>query len=258
MNIRPKTEQELDLMRQSGRILNQTHQKVAPFVTEGKSLQEIDHFVAATIRELDGEPAFLGYHDFPASSCLSLNDEVVHGIPSSYVLKPGDILGVDIGVRYQGYYTDAAVTIPIGPLTKEVQTLLQVTHEALKVGIEVALAGNTVGDIGLAIEMYVKSQGKYGIIRDLSGHGIGTDLQEPPEILNYATKNNTLLTNGMTIAIEPMLSLGDWRVTLDSDNWTIRTKDNSLAAHYETTIIIRDADPEILVPFPVDAPGKIW
>ncbi len=251
MTLRPKTDQELDRMREGGAILQSVHQAVAQFLRTGQTLQEIDHFIHETITKSGARPAFLGFHGYPAASCLCLNDVVVHGIPDQTVLQDGDILGVDIGIRYDDYYTDAAFTYGIGTLPAATKQLLATTQEALKVAIETAVAGNTVGDIGYAIEAYVKSQGKFGIVRDLAGHGVGRELQEAPQILNYANRDTTPLVNGMTLAIEPMITLGDWRVTLDSDNWTVRTRDGSCAAQFETTLIVRDADPEVLIPFTV-------
>jgi methionyl aminopeptidase len=252
MTIRPKTAQELDTMRQCGAILNTVLRQTNDFIRVGRTLKEIDSYIHQIITEQGAKPSFLGYRNYPASSCLSLNQAVVHGIPTDYSLKEGDILGIDVGVLYDGYHTDAAFTKPIGKINQETQKLLAVTQESLRVGLEAAVAGNTVGDIGSAIQEYVASQGTFGIIRDLSGHGIGQRLQELPEILNYKNKNAIPLINGMTLAIEPMISLGDWKVEVEPDEWTIITKDNSFAAHFETTIVIRDNDPEILVDFPLE------
>ncbi|HEY1074102.1 MAG TPA: type I methionyl aminopeptidase [Patescibacteria group bacterium] len=254
MTIRPKTSEELDIMRESGKRLNAVLKAVNDFITVGKSLQEIDAYAYDLIIKSGAKPSFLGYLDYPASTCLSVNDAVVHGIPDDYILKEGDLIGVDIGVCYEGYHTDAAFTKGIGAISKEAKKLLQVTQEALGIALEATIAGNTVGDIGSAVEAYVKSQGKYGIVRDLSGHGVGKNLQESPEILNYAAKNPTPLVNGMTLAIEPMINLGDWRVVVDDDDWTVRTRDGMMSAHFETTVIVQDNDPEVLVDFPLDFP----
>lgn len=251
MNYRPKTEAELNTMRECGKILNAVHEATFTFIRPGKSLKEIDAFIQKEIETRGAKPSFLGYHGFPASSCLSLNDVVVHGIPTDYVLKDSDVLGVDIGVYYDNYHTDSAFTKAFKPVKPDVAELLAVTQGALEEGISAAIAGNTVGDISMAIEAYILSHNDYGIIRDLCGHGIGQKLQDVPEIPNYAHSDNSPLINGMTIAIEPMVSLGTWKVTLDADEWTVRTKDNSIAAHFETTIVIHDNDPEILVPFPL-------
>lgn len=249
MHIRPKTSEEIEIMRQGGAILNDILKATYTYVKPGQTLREIDKFIHHLIIQAGAKPSFFGYHGFPASACLSVNSAVVHGIPNDYVLKDGDLLGVDVGVLFEGYHTDSAFTMPIGSVTPEAAKLLAVTQESLKVALEAAVAGNMVQDIGIAIENYVKSQGKYGIIRDLSGHGIGQKLQEAPEILNFKTKNTTPLINGMTLAIEPMISLGTHQVEIDSDNWTVRTKDNSATAHFESTIVIHENDPIVLVPF---------
>ncbi len=251
MHYRPKTDAELNIMREGGKILNAVHEATFAFIRPGKSLKEIDAFIRQEIESHGAAPSFLGYHGFPASSCLSLNDVVVHGIPNDYVLKDSDVLGVDIGVLHEGYHTDSAFTKAFAPVKPEVAELLAVTQGALEEGIGAAIAGNTVGDISMAIEAYILSHDDYGIIRDLCGHGIGQKLQDTPEIPNYAHSDNSPLINGMTLAIEPMVSLGTWKVTVDADEWTVRTKDNSISAHFETTIAIRDNDPEILVQFPL-------
>ncbi len=223
------------------------------FITCGKNLKEVDAFIHDQILVHEGKPSFLGYHGYPASSCLSLNDVVVHGIPNKYVLKDGDVLGVDIGLLFDGYHTDAAFTKGIGELTDQQTQLLQVTQKALRLGVEAAVAGNTTQDIGRAVADYVTGQGDYGIIRELTGHGVGSNLQEAPEVPNYITPEKVDLVNGMTLAIEPMISLGGWRVTIDHDDWTVRTADRSLAAHFETTIVIQENDPLVLVPFPLSS-----
>lgn len=252
MTIPQKNNTELESMRQSGRILDAVHRAAYDFAQAGRSLHDIDTFIHAKILEHGGTPSFLHYRGFPASSCLSVNDAVVHGIPTDYVLEEGDILGIDIGVCYDGYHTDAAITKAIGRVPTETMKLLSVTQEALRAGIEAAKAGNTVADIGEAVQGYVESQGKYGIVRELAGHGVGRKLQESPEILNVRNSNNTVLVNGMTLAIEPMITTGHWRVEIAEDRWTVLTQDMSLAAQFETTVVIRDNDPEILVPFPLD------
>jgi methionyl aminopeptidase len=251
MTIRPKTPKELDAMREGGKILDNVLQSVNDFVAPGKTLKEIDAFIHKLIIEAGGNPSFLGFNGYPAASCLSPNDVVVHGIPNAYIVKEGDIIGIDVGVEWEGYHTDAAFAKPIGSISNEAQKLLRTTQEALKHAVEVAIAGNQVQDIGAAVEDFVRSQGDFGIIRDLTGHGIGRNLQESPNVPNYRTKDTTALVDNMTLALEPMLTLGDWRVTLDDDGWTIRTKDGSLSAQFETTVIIRENDPEILVPFPL-------
>lgn len=251
MTVRPKNHRECDTMRQGGQILNRVLQLTQKFVQPGKTLKEIDAYIHDEIIKNRATPAFLGYHGFPASSCLSVNSAVVHGIPNDYSLSEGDILGIDVGVKYKGYYTDAAFTMPIGKISKSARQLLHVTQQALHIGLEQAIAGNEVSAIGTAIESYVRSQGSYGIIRDLAGHGVGQKLQELPEVLNYRNRNATPLVSGMTLAIEPMISTGSFEVVIEQDGWTVTTKDDSLAAQFETTCIIQDERPEILVPFPL-------
>lgn len=254
MTLRPKTEHELATMREGGKRLNEVLQYADSLIRPGMTLREIDEKLHTVIKQHGGTPSFLGYLNYPAATCLSLNDAVVHGIPDETVLKTGDVLGIDIGMFYDGYHTDAAFTKPLGKIHHEALQLLAVTQESLRIGIEAASSGNLVSSIGEAIENYIREQSRpYGIIRDLSGHGIGQKLQESPEILNHRNKNTTMLTNGLTIAIEPMITLGGWHVFIDAhDDWTVRTEDGSLAAHFETTIVIHDNDPEVLVSFPLD------
>lgn len=252
MKIRPKTPAELDTMRAGAKILNQTLKMAYKAVEPGQTLLQIDQLIAKMITRAGATPAFLGYQGFPAASCLSVNSAIVHQIPSDYILKVGDILGIDIGIKFEGYYTDAALTMPVGNIEPKVKKLLAVTQTALKVAIESAIDGNQIKDIGMAIEKFVKSQGSFGIVRELAGHGIGQNLQELPEILNYSNRNNTPITDGMTLAIEPMICLGDATVVLDDDGWTVRAKNGSMAAQFETTIVISRNDPEILITFPLE------
>lgn len=252
MKIQPKNPSEIKAMRSGGKILHEVLKATHTAVKPGQTLREIDKLISQLIYKHGGTPAFLGYQGFPASSCLSVNSAIVHQIPDDYTLREGDILGIDVGVKFQGYYTDAAFTMPIGQVTPSVRNLLLVTQAALRIGVESALAGNQVKDIGTSIERFVKSQGQYGVVRDLAGHGVGRNLQELPEVLNYTNNNKTDLVNGMTIAIEPMICLGDAKVELGEDNWTVRSKSGSLGAQFETTIVINDTNPEILVPFPFE------
>lgn len=251
MHLRPKTSSELDRMRQSGEILDYVLREAVSHVRPGVTLSELDRIIHDAIIGREATPSFLGYRGYPASSCLSINDVVVHGIPSSDVIKEGDAVGIDVGVCYEGYHTDAAVTIPCGNVTPGVRRLLQTTQQALRDGIAAAIRGNTVGDIGYAVETSVNEQGTYGIVDALSGHGVGQKLQEPPEVMNIATNDTTPLENNLTLAIEPMITLGGPEVYFDADGWAVRTRDRSVAAQFESTIIVRDNDPEILVPFPL-------
>lgn len=252
MTIRQKNQHEIDIMTEGGKRLSTILAQTRAHIKAGQKLEEIDTYIGDIIKQHEAKPSFLGYKGYPANSCLSVNDVIVHGIPGEHILVDGDLLSIDIGINYKGYHTDAAFTIVIGVPSAEQTKLMTVTQRALRVGIDAAVAGNTVSDIGKAIEAYVKEQGEFGIIRDLTGHGIGKNLQEAPEIPNYTTKSKMGLINGMTIAIEPMITLGTWDITIDKDNWTIRSKDRSLAAHFETTIVIQDNDPKVLVNYPLE------
>lgn len=262
MTIRPKSESELDIMREAGRKLSQVLRQSDQFISPGTSLNEIDSFIDSLIVKLGAKPSFKGYKGYPASSCLSVNAVVVHGIPTKYVLKEGDCIGIDVGLEWEGYHTDSAFTKPVGQVDSDIQTLIKITQMSLRIGIAASVAGNTVGDIGSAIEQYITTQGHYGIIRDLTGHGIGASLQEMPEIPNYANNDATVLVNGMTLAIEPMVSLGSFKVHSLPDHWSVETIDHSPTAHFESTIVVHDADPEILVDFPlsfpVDQKSRLW
>ncbi len=251
MRLSPKSPSELEAMRASGKILNTVLAAASRCIAPNLKLTDLDAEIDRLIRQAHARPSFLGYKNYPASSCLSVNSVVVHGIPDDYRLLQGDIVGVDVGVLFDGYHTDAAFTQGVGAITSDATRLLKVTQAALAVALEAAIAGNKVRDIGDTIEAYVRQQGEYGIIRDLSGHGVGQNLWEQPSIPNYVNSMSAELINGLTLAIEPMISLGDWRVAIDPDGWTIRTRDGSLAAQFETTIIIDDNSPEILVDWPL-------
>jgi methionyl aminopeptidase len=251
MHLRTKNDQELDTMRRGGIILDSVLREAVRLVSPGVTTRELDQHIHALIIGKGGAPSFLGYRNYPASSCISVNEVIVHGIPGDYVIKDGDIVGIDVGVHFEGYHTDAAVTIPCGRISEDANQLLIVTQQALKQGVEAAIAGNTVNDIGEAVEQFVASNGEFGIVDALSGHGVGKNLQEAPEIMNIATGDTTPLQNGLTLAIEPMITKGTHEVVFERDGWTVRTKDRSLSAQFETTIIVRDNDPEILVPFPL-------
>jgi methionyl aminopeptidase len=200
------------------------------------------------------EPAFLNYRPagartpFPASLCVSVNDEVVHGIPKKYrILKEGDIVSIDLGVKHRGLFTDMAMTVPVGQISAETKKLLEVTEHALLVGISAANGGNTVGDIGHAVEQYVRSQGRYGIVEVLAGHGVGKAIHEDPFIPNFGKAGKGVkLVPGMVVALEPMLNMGTKNVTIDDDDWTFRTADRKKSAHFEHTILITDGDAELL------------
>ncbi|HXG36210.1 MAG TPA: type I methionyl aminopeptidase [Dehalococcoidia bacterium] len=246
MPIVLKSEQELTTMRKAGRINAEVLQILAESVQPGMRELELDEIVRREFKRRGVKPAFLNYHGYPATVCVSINDEIVHGIPGERVIKEGDIVSIDLGCIYDGFVGDAAVTVGVGKISPEAQRLIEVTREALWRGIAQARVGNRVGHIGAAIEEYVKSQG-LSVVREYVGHGIGRQMHEDPQIPNYGPpEKGPLLRKGMVIAIEPMVNLGDWRTRRDSDQWTVRTIDGSLSAHFEHTLAITDSEPEVL------------
>ncbi|MFZ3011500.1 MAG: type I methionyl aminopeptidase [Minisyncoccia bacterium] len=250
-----KTKEEIEIIRAGCKNLATVLYKVADKVAPGVSTKDLDTYAEQFIRELGDIPAFFNYRPegasspFPASLCVSVNDEVVHGIPNkNKILKEGDIVSIDLGTKHKGLFTDMAITVPVGKVSPENLKLLQVTERALQVGIDAAIAGNTVGDIGYAIESYVHAQErKYGIVEVLAGHGVGKAIHEDPFIPNFGKKGKgEKLVSGMIIALEPMLNLGTKHVTIDDDDWTFRTADRKNSAHFEHTILITEGEPEIL------------
>lgn len=241
-----KTEKELEALRASGRILAHGVEETLKAVRPGISTEELDALFEETIRGLGAEPSFLGYQGYPKSICTSINDEVVHGIPGKRILKEGDIIGVDCGVRYNGMCTDMARTVAVGSINSATQQLITVTEEALRIGIQQARPGNTTGDIGSAIEGFIQPYG-YGIVRVLVGHGVGESVHEDPQVPNYGSAGSgTRLEVGMAIAIEPMVNIGGDEVVMDDDEWTVRTDDSSLSAHFEDTLLITAQGPEVV------------
>lgn len=247
MAIIIKTEEQIALIRESCRRLALVHDELEKFIRPGISTKEIDILGDRLIREQGGIPNFLHYNGYPASVCVSVNDEVVHGIPhKKRILQEGDIVSLDMGMIYKGYHSDAARTHTVGEVSPEARQLIKVTRESFFAGIKKAKAGNHLFDISNAIAEYVKPYG-YGIVRDLVGHGVGTKLHEDPQIPNFAQiKRGPKLRRGMTLAIEPMINIGRADVEWLDDNWTVVTEDGSLSAHYENTILITDGEPEIL------------
>jgi len=248
MPISVKTDEELDLMRQAGYMLAQVHEKLHEVLRPGMSTLEIDQIGEEEIRRLGGIPNCKGYEGYPASVCISVNDEVVHGIPKAEtILKEGDIVSLDTGLTYKGFNSDAARTWGIGHISSEAEKLIEVTKQSFFEGIKYAKAGNHLYDISRAIDKYVTSYG-YGIVRELTGHGIGRSLHEEPLIPNYRKlTRGVLLKPGMTLCIEPMLTMGKRQVAILDDDWTIVTADGSISAHYENTIAITpNGEPEIL------------
>lgn len=247
MAVTIKSPREIELMRKAGEILAKTHDELANALHPGMSTLDVDQLGEKIIRSFGCIPSFKNYNGYPASICVSVNDEVVHGIPSRQrILKEGDIVSLDAGVIYKGYHSDAARTYGIGTISPEAQKLIDVTKQSFFEGIKFAKAGNHLNDISSAIGQYAESFG-YGVVRDLVGHGIGTHLHEDPEIPNFVMKRKgILLQPGMTLAVEPMINAGRPDVVWMDDDWTVVTDDGSLSAHYENTILITDGEPEIL------------
>ena len=238
---------EIELMREAGRILAKTHEELAKNLRPGMSTWDIDHMGEEIIRSYGCIPSFKNYNGYPASICVSVNDEVVHGIPhKEHFLDEGDIVSLDAGVIYKGYHSDAARTYGIGEIDDDAKKLIEVTRQSFFEGIKFAKAGNHLNDISAAIQKYAESFG-FGVVRDLVGHGIGSHLHEDPEIPNFARKRKgILLQPGMTLAIEPMITEGSYEVVWLDDDWTVMTEDGGWAAHYENTILITEGEPEIL------------
>ncbi len=236
----------MERMREAGRRASRVLQTLAPMVKVDVSLDELDSMAEKLTYDEGCVPAFKGYMGYRHTLCASVNEEVVHGIPSPRKLKRGDILGIDYGLVYDGYYADSAVTIPVGDIPERLETLLKVTMDSLYAGIQAAKVGNSVQDVSRAIQNAIVPYG-FGIVRDFVGHGIGTSLHEPPQVPNYVdAAPTTPLTHGMAIAIEPMVTLGSSRVKVLPDGWTVVTQDGSMAAHYEHTILILESGPEVL------------
>ena len=242
-----KSEREIELMREAGRILARVHEELEHALKPGMSTLDVDRLEEKIIRGYGCIPSFKNYNGYPASICVSVNDEVVHGIPNKHhYLKEGDIVSLDAGVIYKGYHSDAARTHGIGQISPEAQKLIDVTRQSFFEGIKFAKAGNHLNDISSAIQAYAEGFG-YGVVRDLVGHGIGSHLHEDPEVPNFSQKRRgILLRPGMTLAIEPMINEGSWDVVWMDDDWTVVTRDHSLSAHYENTVLITENDPVLL------------
>ena len=247
MSVSIKTSREIELMKVAGKYLEEVHERLAEHIKPGITTWELDKIGEEMIRSLGCTPNFLNYNGFPASFCISLNDEVVHGIPShSKVIQEGDLVKIDAGLIYKGYHSDAARTYAVGEVSPEARQLMDVTKQSFFEGIKQAKAGNHLYDISAAIGDYAESFG-YGVVRDLVGHGIGTHLHEDPQIPNFRQHRRGLrLMPGMTQAIEPMINIGRADVEFMDDDWTVVTQDGTLSAHYENTILITDGEPELL------------
>lgn len=247
MPVTIKSAREIELMAEAGRILEIVHKELEKALHPGMTTLEIDQLGEEVIRSYGCTPSFLDYNGYPASICVSVNDEVVHGIPSSRrYLQEGDIVGLDAGVIYKGYHSDAARTHAVGKISSEAEELLKVTKESFFEGIKYAREGNHLFEISAAIGRYAGERG-YGVVRDLCGHGIGTHLHEAPEIPNFEMgRRGIRLKRGMTLAIEPMINIGTYEVKWLDDDWTAVTKDGSLSAHYENTVLITEGEPRLL------------
>ena len=244
--VRIRTKREINLIAESCQIVADTVEMLAGYMKSGMSLSELDKLAEDYIRSRGARPAFKGYMGFPSTLCISVDDEVVHGIPSNRLLENGQIVGVDCGAEKNGYFGDHARTFSIGSIDQEKQKLVDITHQSLMLGIKEAKAGNYVSDIGHAIQTHVEQNG-FSVVRELVGHGIGTDLHEDPQIPNYGLpKQGYQLKEGMCLAIEPMVNMGTKEIMTDSDGWTVRTKDGKSSAHFEHTIAIQDGEAKIL------------
>jgi len=244
--IHYKTFEEVQKIKESADILAKAHGEVAKHVKVGVKTSYLDKIAEEFIRDHQAVPSFKGYGGFPASLCISVNEVVVHGFPSEYELKDGDIISLDCGVFHQGFHSDSAYTYPVGEVSSPVLDLLRATKDSLYLGIEKAVFGNRIGDIGNAIQKFVEAKG-YTVVRELVGHGLGKNLHEAPEVPNYGKKGSgPLLKDGMVIAIEPMVNLGTRNIVQERDGWTIRTADRKPSAHYEHTVAIFEDRTEIL------------
>lgn len=238
-----KTAEEIELMALASKIVAETHQVLLREIKPGITTLWLDAVAEESIRDRGGSPAFKGYRNYPNTLCASVNEEVVHGIPSRRVLKEGDIIGLDLGAIVQGFYGDGAITVPVGPISQPVKTLLRVAEEAMAKGIKQAMVGNRLSDISHAIQTEVESHG-FSVVRDFVGHGIGRQLHEEPQIPNYGHPGQgPRLQVGMVLAIEPMVNMGAPHVKVLEDAWTAVTKDGSLSAHFEHTITVQDSGP---------------
>jgi methionyl aminopeptidase len=246
MGIIIKSDEEIAAMRRAGRIVADILGILVGQVRPGMKTKELDIIAERELEKLGAKPSFKGYHGFPANLCVSVNDEIVHGIPGEKVLNKGDIVSLDFGAIYDGFQGDAAVTVAVGRASPAAERLMEATRGSLDAGISAACVGATLGDVSAAIQNYAESRG-YSVVREYTGHGIGREMHEEPQIPNFGLPGTgPVLKKGMALALEPMLNVGDWRTRLADDHWTVLTADGSLSAHFEHTIAINDAEPEVL------------
>lgn len=247
--VKPKTEEEIELLRENAILVSKTLAEVGKAVAPGVTTNELNRVAETFIRDHGAIPSFLGFEGFPAAICASVNDVVVHGFPSDYVLKEGDIVSADIGTLWKGYNGDSAYTFPVGEVDAETRKLLDVTKDSLYKGIEAAVVGNRIGDIGYAVQSYVESFG-FTVVRELEGHGLGKEMHEEPGVPNFGRKGKgTKLVDGMVLCIEPMINAGSRGVYLARNGWAVRTSDHRNSAHYELTVVVRNGKAEQLSTF---------
>jgi methionyl aminopeptidase len=247
--IKLKNRAEIERIRAASRILTETLRELVRIIDDGITTLDLDRAARSCIENRGGKPAFLGYLDFPAAICISVNEEVIHGIPGKRRLRRGDIISLDLGVDLGGYFSDAAVTVGVGDISPERETLVRVTRECLEHGIAQAVAGNRISDISRAVQGHARANG-LEVVRQFCGHGVGFSQHEDPQIPNYVSSGpNPRLKTGMVLAIEPMINAGTWEVTVQADNWTVVTADRLDSAHFEHTIAVMDDHPEILTAF---------
>ncbi len=246
MSIIVKSDEEIAIMRQAGRIVATILGILVKEVKPGMKTKEFDTIAARELEKLGATSSFKGYHGYPATVCVSVNDEIVHGIPGKRVLREGDIVSLDFGAIYHGFHADAAVTVGVGRVDAAAKKLMEAGKGALEAGIATTRAGARLGDISAAIQNYAESRG-YSVVREYTGHGIGREMHEDPQVHNFGMPGTgPVLQKGMTLALEPMVNAGDWRTRLADDHWTVLTADGSLSVHFEHTIAVTDAEPEVL------------
>lgn len=247
--INLKTEEEIEIVRENNLLVSKTLAEVAKHIRPGVTTLALDALAEQYIRDNGAVPGFLGYHGYPNSLCVSVNDTVVHGIPSKYELRDGDIVSVDCGTYYKGFYGDSAYTFEVGEVSPEVKKLLEVTKESLLRGISVAVEGNRVGDISAAVQHYAEANG-FSVVREMVGHGLGKSMHEEPEVPNYGSRGRgPKLQTGMVLCIEPMINLGKKQIYMERDGWTVRTSDRKPSAHFELAVAIRKGETDILSTF---------
>jgi len=240
-----KSSMEIAVMRQCGKILAGILDKLREETRAGVKTCQLDTIMAEEAKKRGVIPSFKGYHGFPANLCVSVNDEIVHGIPGERMIEEGDIVSLDAGVVYKGFHTDSAITVAVGKITEKARELIEVTEAGLEAGIGQARSGGHVRDISAAVQDYVESKG-FTVVREYTGHGIGRNLHEDPQVPNFAYEEGPLLRTGMVLAIEPMVNAGDWHTRVSDDNWKVLTSDGSLSAHFEHTVAISDEGAEVL------------